>query len=54
MDQHATVEDVMISILPLAHMFERIGEVNRKTLNQQLFASDYLKLSYNELFFVLN
>ncbi|KAH9413468.1 hypothetical protein DERP_007945, partial [Dermatophagoides pteronyssinus] len=26
MDQHATVDDIMISILPLAHMFQRIGE----------------------------
>ncbi|KAH9491084.1 hypothetical protein DERF_015820 [Dermatophagoides farinae] len=26
MDQHATVDDTMISILPLAHMFQRIGE----------------------------
>ena len=27
MEQHATVDDIMISILPLAHMFQRIGEV---------------------------
>lgn len=36
MDQHATAEDVMISILPLAHMFQRIGEVNKYTINHNL------------------
>ncbi len=28
MDEHATKDDVMISILPLAHMFQRIAEVS--------------------------
>lgn len=29
MDQHATKDDVMISILPLGHMFQRVADVSK-------------------------
>lgn len=42
MDQHATCDDVMISILPLAHMFQRIGEVSSLILSVCILLISYL------------